>query len=213
MQFLLALVVTAVAAAQTFGALKRSDSLFVRAVIDGDTIDVTMVGRVRLLGIDAPELGRGFETSAPFAREARERLMALVLRRWIRLEREGPRLDAYDRNLAYVLREDGVFVNAVMVREGLARISARLPLARLGELTSAQKDAQTFRRGMWGQAPRIPPEGTIVTRGVTRGATRATVASKPPARYTSKAQKAKKPPTSQRKKPRKTRARRPRAPA
>ena len=208
MQFLLALVVAAVAAAQTSDALKRSDPLFVRAVIDGDTIDVTMVGRVRLLGIDAPELGRGFETSAPFAREARARLMALVLHRWIRLEQEGRRLDAYDRNLAYVVREDGVFVNAVLVREGLARISARLPLARLGELTSAQKEAQTFRRGMWGQAPLMPPEGSVAMRG--------TVASKPPARYTSKAQRAKnakKPPTSQRKKPHKKRARRPRAPS
>ena len=212
MQFLLALVVAAVAAVQTSDTRKRSDPLFVRAVIDGDTIDVTMVGRVRLLGIDAPELGRGFETSAPFAREARERLMALVVHRWIRLEQEGPRLDAYDRNLAYVLREDGVFVNAVMVREGLARISARLPLTRLGELASAQKEAQTFRRGMWGQTPLIPTEGSIATRGATRG----TVASKPPARYTPKAQrakKAKKPPTSQRKKPRKKRARRPRAPS
>ena len=216
MQFLLALVVAAVAAVQTSDTRKRSDPLFVRAVIDGDTIDVTMVGRVRLLGIDAPELGRGFETSAPFAREARERLMALVVHRWIRLEQEGPRLDAYDRNLAYVLREDGVFVNAVMVREGLARISARLPLTRLGELASAQKEAQTFRRGMWGQTPLISPEGTIVTRGAIRGGTRGTVAPKPTARYTPKAQKAKKAkkrPTSQRKKPRKKRARRPRAPS
>ena len=208
MQFLLTLVVAAVATIQAPGALKRSDPLFVRSVIDGDTIDVTMVGRVRLLGIDAPELGRGFDTSAPFAREARERLMALVLHRWIRLEQDGPRRDVYDRTLAYVVREDGVFVNAVLVREGLARISARLPLARLGELTSAEKEAQTFRRGMWGQTPLIPREGSVVARG--------SVASKPPARYTSKAQKgkkAKKPPTSQRKKPRKKRARRPRAPS
>ena len=64
----------------------RSESVLVRFVIDGDTIDVATVGRVRLLGIDAPEIGRGFDTPAPFGREARERLTALVLHRWVRLE-------------------------------------------------------------------------------------------------------------------------------
>ena len=67
----------------------RSDRVLVRSVIDGDTIDVGAVGRVRLLGIDAPELGRGFDTSAPFGREARDRLTQLVLHRWVRLEQEG----------------------------------------------------------------------------------------------------------------------------
>jgi len=46
----------------------RSEPVLVRAVLDGDTIDVTGVGRVRLLGIDAPELSHGYGTAAPFAR-------------------------------------------------------------------------------------------------------------------------------------------------
>lgn len=137
------------------GRLTRSEPVLVRSVIDGDTIDVAMFGRVRLLGIDAPEVGRGFDTAAPFAREARDRLIALIMRRWVRLEQEGPVLDAYNRRLAYVMREDGVFVNAVLVREGLARVTARIPLARLDELKRAEVEAQTFRRGMWGATPQI----------------------------------------------------------
>src|SRR5262249_54392899 len=105
-----------------------SQSVLVRSVIDGDTIDVATVGRVRLLGIDAPEIGRGFDTTGAFARGARERLEALVLRRWVRLEQDGPTTDVYSRRLAYVLREDGLFVNAALVREGLARVTARSPL-------------------------------------------------------------------------------------
>jgi endonuclease YncB( thermonuclease family) len=135
----------------------RSDPLLVRAVIDGDTIDVATVGRVRLLGIDAPEIGRVFDTSSPFAREARDRLTSLVLRRWIRLEQEGQALDVYNRHLAYVITEDGQFVNAVLVREGLARVTAREPLSRLAELQRAEAEAQSFRRGMWGATPQIPP--------------------------------------------------------
>jgi len=134
----------------------RSESVVVRAVFDGDTIDVSTYGRVRLIGIDAPEIGRGYDTPAPFGREARDRLAALVLHRWVRLEQEGQRRDAYNRHLAYVMREDGVFVNAAMVREGLARVTARVPLARLDELKRAEAEAQSFRRGMWGASPQLP---------------------------------------------------------
>jgi micrococcal nuclease len=134
----------------------RSESVLVRAVLDGDTIDVAQYGRVRLLGIDAPETGREFDTSAPFGHEARERLAALVLHHWVRLEFEGPRLDVYNRHLAYVMREDGIFVNATLVRDGLARVSARTPLVRLDELKRAEAEAQRLRRGMWGATPRIP---------------------------------------------------------
>ena len=159
MGFLHAVLVSAVALFQTLplnARATRSDPLLVRAVVDGDTIDVATLGRVRLLGIDAPEIGRGFDTPAPFAREARERLSALVLHRWVRLEQEGAAFDVYDRRLAYVVAEDGTFVNAALVREGLARVSARAPLSRLPELQRAESEAQAFRRGMWGTAPQIP---------------------------------------------------------
>ena len=159
MQILITVALAAVAAIQTpsiAARLLRSESVLVRSVIDGDTIDVATVGRVRLLGIDAPEIGRGFDTSAPFAREARDRLTQLVLHRWVRLEQDGATHDVYNRHLAYVMTEDGLCVNVALVREGLARISARLPLARLTELQRAEADARAFRRGMWGSAPQVP---------------------------------------------------------
>jgi micrococcal nuclease len=130
-----------------------SDPVLVRSVLDGDTIDVVGVGRVRLLGIDAPERAHGLGTAAPFAHEAREKLIALILHRWVRLEADVEKLDGYNRHLAYVVREDGLFVNAELVREGLARVSARLRLARLAELKRAEAEAQRARRGMWGEAP------------------------------------------------------------
>ena len=179
MQILPALLVAAVAAASPSSDPARSDPVLVRAVIDGDTIDVATYGRVRLLGIDAPELGRGFDTAAPFAAEARARLASLVLHRWVRLERDVVTRDAYDRHLAYVIREDGVFVNAALVRDGLARVSARVALVRLGELQRAEAEAQAFRRGMWGAAPQIP--AASYTR---RSGTRKTPAAAPGKRRT-----------------------------
>jgi micrococcal nuclease len=161
MQILPTVVVAAVAIFQHPSAarLTRSDPVLVTAVFDGDTIAVAKLGRVRLLGIDAPEVGRGFDTAAPFAREARNRLTSLLLHRWVHLEMEDTGLDAYRRRLAYVLRDDGMFVNATLVSEGLARVSARVPLARLEELKRAESDAQRSRRGMWGSAPLLPSTG------------------------------------------------------
>jgi len=168
MQFLPTFAAAAMAAVQFVSPITRSDPVLVRTVIDGDTIDVVPIGRVRLLGLDAPELGRGFDTSAPFGQEARRRLVDLVLHRWVRLEQEGARLDIYQRHLAYVVREDGVFVNAVLLREGLARVSARTPLTRLGELKNAEAEAQNFRRGIWGAAPQIPSTGYTSKSGGPR---------------------------------------------
>lgn len=144
----------------------------VRFVLDGDTIDVSGVGRVRLLGIDAPELGAGFDTAAPFAREARDHLASLLVTRWIRLQVDVEQRDRYERLLAYVVRDDGLFVNAEMLRAGLARVSARLPLQRLPELRRAEAEAQLARRGMWGDRPSVPASSFSVPRNDGRGRSR-----------------------------------------
>jgi micrococcal nuclease len=125
-------------------------------VFDGDTVAMAGVGRVRLLGIDAPEIGGGFERPAPFALEAREMLQSLVLKRWVRLECDGTTHDTYGRLLAYLVLDTREFVNAQLVRAGLARVSARTRLQRLDELRQAEEDAQRDRRGMWGARPRLP---------------------------------------------------------
>ena len=206
MQKLITLVVAAVVAAAPVGApdVKRSEPVLVRAVFDGDTIDVAGYGHVRLLGIDAPEVGRGFDTSAPFGKEARDRLARLVLHRWVRLEADTERVDVYNRRLAYVVTETGELVNATLVREGLARVSARLPLSHLDELKRAEAEAQAFRRGMWGDTPQIPTARYTRrsgTRHATAGSTKtsrrkAAKAKKPPSQRTKAAAKKKRRATS-----------------
>ena len=171
MQFLIMTVVTAVAVFQISsfgGALKQSAPLLVRSVIDGNTIDVATVGRVRLLGIDAPEIGHGLASSAPFGREARERLTTLLWHRWVRLEQEGAAVGVSSRHQAYVITGDGQFVNAVLVREGLARVSARQSLTRLAELRRAEAEAASTRRGIWGNAPANRPAGYTPRSRATR---------------------------------------------
>lgn len=167
-QFLIMLILAGMAFSTTLPeqSIGRLESVLVRFVVDGDTLDVVGYGRIRLLGIDAPELGRGLDTEEPFAREAQQRLAGLVLHRWVRLEHEDqpPLRDAYRRRLAYVVLETGTFVNAVMVRDGLARVTARRTLRRLGELQQAEASARAFRRGIWGAWPVLPPERYVMPR-------------------------------------------------
>jgi micrococcal nuclease len=139
-------------------------SALVTYVVDGDTLEAAGVGRVRLLGIDAPELGGRFERPAPFAIEARERLQALVLQRWVRLECDGARRDTYGRHLAYVFAAGREPVNVQLVREGLARVSARTRLQHWDALRQAEADAQSRRRGMWGERPRVPASSYTLPR-------------------------------------------------
>ena len=171
MQFLPVAMAVAVASIQPSPLtprVVRSDPVLVRAVVDGSTIDVAGLGLVRLLGIDAPDLGRRHDSAAPFAIEARDRLTSLVLHRWVRLEHDGHGFDTQSRHAAYVLTEDGVFVNAALVRDGLARVTARAPESRLAELQRAEAEAQSARRGMWGATPQIPATGYTRPSGVAR---------------------------------------------
>ena len=124
-------------------AILRSDPVLVTRVTGGDTITVASIGRVRLLGIEAADA------------RARERLESLVVRRWVRLEYDDGA--ASSRGRAYVLLETGEHVNATLVREGLARVSARGRLARRDELERAEAEARRFQRGIWARYTRDRP--------------------------------------------------------
>ena len=81
-------------------------------IIDGDTLD-TSRGRIRLFGVDTPEVGQ------PCASEATKRLRDLA-GDTIRIE-VGPRTaDQYGRMLAYAYTEDGISIDEALIREGLA---------------------------------------------------------------------------------------------
>jgi len=75
---------------------------------------------------------------------------------------DGEQRDHYARLLAYVIRDDGPFVNAEILRAGLARISARVPLQRLPELKAAERAAQHSRVRHLGWT-------AVVARGIVSG--------------------------------------------
>jgi endonuclease YncB( thermonuclease family) len=118
------------------GAILRTDPVLVTRVTDGDAIIVSSLGSVRLLGIEAATV------------RAHERLESLVLHRWVRLEYDDATRGRASRRRAYVTLGTGEFVNATLVREGLARV-ARGDCSRRPELERAEAEAKRFRRGLW----------------------------------------------------------------
>ena len=138
MQKLIAAMLMAVAMSH------RSDPVLVKAVPNGDTIAVAPFGTVTLLGIDAR------------AADARDRLASLVLSRWVRLEFDDDPRSHAGRRRAYVFTDLNEFVNATLVREGLARV-ARGQFARRAELERAEAEARALRRGIWARYTRVRP--------------------------------------------------------
>lgn len=147
MQILRILSLIAIATTAT-QHLSGPEIVAVRAVSDAGAIDVAGYGRVRLAGIRVPRADRTGAEGEPFGREARERLEGMLAHRYVRLEFPAPG----SRSSAYVLLEDGTFVNAVLVREGLARTIGRSEGVRHDALARAQEEAREARRGVWGAA-------------------------------------------------------------
>ncbi|MBD0330305.1 MAG: thermonuclease family protein, partial [Thermoleophilia bacterium] len=122
----------------------------VARVADGDTIELTGGARVRLVQVDAPELGSG----ECYSRKAATALRSLIpAGAPVRLERD-PRLDGVDRYarlLRYVHRGT-VNVNVELVRRGAATVwFYDGPRGRhAARLRAAGRAARPARRGLWG---------------------------------------------------------------
>lgn len=85
----------------------------VSRVIDGDTVELANGDRVRLLGIDTPEVGECH------ANTATQRMRDLVEGREVALVRDGRNADRYDRLLRYI-DVDGTDAGLTLIQEGLA---------------------------------------------------------------------------------------------
>ena len=120
-----------------------------RQVIDGDTITVSGIGTVRLLGVDAPEKTGGYRESEPYGDAATRFLKALLDGKLVRLEYDGERKDQYDRTLAYVFLEDGTLANEAIIRAGFAETYRRFTYQRKADFQAAEREAREARRGMW----------------------------------------------------------------
>src|SRR5690554_1461310 len=74
-----------------------------KRVIDGDTLDLADGRRVRLIGINAPEMGRDGQPSEPYAQAARRELQRLVSGSELRMIIGEQPQDRYGRTLGHLM--------------------------------------------------------------------------------------------------------------
>jgi endonuclease YncB( thermonuclease family) len=121
-------------------------------VIDGDTVVLADRREVRLVGIQAPKLplGRRNFTPWPLAEESRAALIRLAAGKTLTLSHGGAAGDRHGRVLAHLTDESGRFIQAEMVRLGMARVySFSDNRSRLDELFAAEREARAANRGIW----------------------------------------------------------------
>lgn len=126
-------------------------------VVDGDTFDLAIpdrrqpTTRVRLWGVDTPEIAHGDKQSMHFGDEAaafaRERLLGNDV--VIRLSPTDTR-DKYERLLAYVhLPADDAMFNVMLLEEGLAYADWRFRHPFQEQFERAESAARAKRIGLW----------------------------------------------------------------
>jgi micrococcal nuclease len=135
----------------------KTDELHVSRVVDGDTFHVLGGSgdlTVRLIGIDAPEVGwHGGDPECYGARAGRF-LISLIEDEEIRLEFDREQLDSYGRTLAYAHLPGRGMVNVLMVRRGLATVTIFPPNDRHEErLRRAEDAAREAGAGLWSSCP------------------------------------------------------------
>jgi endonuclease YncB( thermonuclease family) len=125
----------------------------VERISDGDTLaaitDNKTKLRIRLLGIDSPEIPYGRKSGQPFGEEARDYLDHHIGGKTVRVDAYGP--DRYHRVLA-VIWDEQVNVNMLMVAMGYAEVyRGALCQVYCRELEQAETQARQDRVGMGGQ--------------------------------------------------------------
>lgn len=131
----------------------------VKKVADGDTLTlITPEGtklRVRLYGIDAPEIRHGKKRGQPHGEEARAALMGMILGKKVRLDIVD--IDRYKRMVGIVFLGN-LNINEEMVKEGWAwayREYLKGPYA--SEFINVERQAREKHLGLWQQANPQPP--------------------------------------------------------
>jgi endonuclease YncB( thermonuclease family) len=122
----------------------------VRQVIDGDTLILSDGRRVRLIGVNTPELGYRGDEDEPFALLARQWMQQRVVGQKVRLVEGEQSQDRYGRTLAHVLDPTGMLLAEGLIAQGLGYALSIAPNSRLADcLFAREREARAGSRGLW----------------------------------------------------------------
>lgn len=136
--------------AGTFSLVGSNRWVTVSKVYDGDTFKTRSGEKVRLLGINTPEIAHGGKPGQPLGKMAKRELKSLILDKRVRLRFDREKRDKYGRLLAHIYLRDGTWLNAHMIERGLAHSYAFAPNFRHSSvLLKREQDARNQKLGIW----------------------------------------------------------------
>lgn len=126
-------------------------------VVDGDTLDIDApdgakpVTRIRLWGVDTPEMGRGKGPPMHFGAEAKEFAQRTLMGRLVHIVLSPKRTRGkYGRLLAYVfLERGGRMFNEMLLEEGYAYADLRFDHHYFDRFKTIEKRARRSGVGLW----------------------------------------------------------------
>ncbi|GAB6142124.1 hypothetical protein JCM14076_28530 [Methylosoma difficile] len=145
----------------------------VKTVYDGDTLQLQDGRKVRLLGINTPEIAHRRQAAEAGGEAAKHWLTEKLKNRKVRLESGVEKTDKYGRILAHVFTEQKEHINLQLVAQGLASVVIYPPnLAYVDELAAAEQQAERARLGIWQEPDYAPIKAENVAASDHQGWTR-----------------------------------------
>ncbi len=129
----------------------------VEKVVDGDTLDVIIDGaveRLRIIGMDTPEVVDPRQGVDCFGPEASRRAKELLTNSYVRLEKDASQdeRDKYGRLLRHVFLVSGKNFATEMINEGFAReYTYKVASKYQNEYKLAEQNAKVAKNGMWAE--------------------------------------------------------------
>ena len=122
----------------------------VKTVYDGDTVVLEDGRKIRLLGINTPEVQHKEKMADAGGEDAKAWLISKLQHTRVRLVVDAEKTDKYGRTLAHLFSETKEHINLSLVKAGLAAISIYPPnLLYVNELLAAEKKAEQDKLGIW----------------------------------------------------------------
>ena len=152
-------------------ARETGERVTVVYVYDGDTVKLSDGRRVRLIGINTPELRHNEPGGQPFATEARAALQSILDRgnRTLLLQYGKEHKDHYGRLLAHAFLENGDNIARHLLQAGLATTLVIPPNTWAQDCYQRlENQARIDRRGIWGH-PRYQLQDSRSLPASTRG--------------------------------------------
>jgi endonuclease YncB( thermonuclease family) len=121
---------------------------------DGDTVTIDMNGHnetIRFIGVDTPETHDPRKAVQCFGKAASAFTKQTIGTGSVRLEADAlsSNRDRYNRLLRYVYTQQGVLVNAEIIKQGYGFAYTGFPFTKSDEFVALQTQAREGNKGLW----------------------------------------------------------------